>query len=87
MRTRLDSLSKVRDYHGPLLQAHGDADRVVPYALGRKLFEAANEPKRFVTVAGAGHEDVFDRPFVAAIDEFLGSLPARGAPPDAGVGR
>src|SRR5262249_47342916 len=44
MRTRLDSVSKIRDYHGPLLQAHGDADRVVPYALGRKLFEAANEP-------------------------------------------
>ena len=28
LRTRLDSAAKIARYHGPLLQSHGDADRV-----------------------------------------------------------
>jgi fermentation-respiration switch protein FrsA (DUF1100 family) len=77
MRTRLDSLAKIREYRGPLLQAHGDADRVVPYALGCRLFHAANEPKLFVAVPGGGHNDPPSPQFVAALDEFLGRLHVR----------
>lgn len=77
MQSRLDSIAKIGAYHGPLLQVHGDADRIVPYSLGRKLFEAANEPKRFVTIPGGGHNDYYTPEYVAALDQFLGSLPAR----------
>ena len=31
MRTRLDSAAKIGDYHGPLLQIHGDADTIIPF--------------------------------------------------------
>ena len=78
MTTRLDSRSKIAAYRGPLLQTHGDADRVVPYALGRRLFEAANEPKRFVAVAGGDHNDPPSRAFLEALDRFLDDLPAAG---------
>jgi fermentation-respiration switch protein FrsA (DUF1100 family) len=74
MRTKLDSRAKIGDYHGPLLQTHGDADQVIPYKLGRKLFDAANEPKRFVPIPGGGHNDPPSPQFVAALDEFLGSF-------------
>jgi pimeloyl-ACP methyl ester carboxylesterase len=40
LRTKLDSAESIRRYHGPLLQFHGDADRIVPYVLGRRLFGA-----------------------------------------------
>jgi fermentation-respiration switch protein FrsA (DUF1100 family) len=76
MQTRLDSAAKIPHYRGPLLQMHGDADRIVPYALGRKLFEAANEPKQFVAVRG-GHNDPPAREYLAALDRFLGSLPVQ----------
>jgi hypothetical protein len=75
MQTRLDSVAKIRAYHGPLLQVHGAADRIVPYALGRKLFAAANEPKQFVTIPGGEHNDYYTPEYVTAIDGFLGSLP------------
>ena len=78
MTTRLDSLSKIRDYHGPLLQTHGDADQVVPFALGKRLFAAANPPKKFIPVPGGGHNDPPSREFLAALDEFLETLPAAG---------
>ncbi|MCE9566347.1 MAG: alpha/beta hydrolase [Planctomycetes bacterium] len=77
MHTRLDSASKIRRYHGPLLQVHGDADRVVPYSIGRRLFEAANEPKQFVTVPSGGHNDPPTPEYMAVLDRFLGSLKPR----------
>jgi fermentation-respiration switch protein FrsA (DUF1100 family) len=43
MNTRLNSVAQIGNYHGPLLQSHGDADRTIPYEMGRKLFDAANE--------------------------------------------
>jgi uncharacterized protein len=80
MTTRLDSQAKIRDYHGPLLQTHGDADQVVPFSLGYRLFEAANEPKQFVRVPGGGHNDPPSREYLEALNRFLGSLPAAGEP-------
>jgi fermentation-respiration switch protein FrsA (DUF1100 family) len=49
----------------------------VPYALGRKLFDRANEPKQFVPVPGGGHNDPPASEYVKALDPFLGSLPAQ----------
>lgn len=75
MQARLDSAAKIAAYRGPLLQAHGDADGVVPYRLGRELFAAANEPKRFVTIPGGDHNRLYTPEYVAALDEFLATLP------------
>ena len=75
MRTRLDSLSKIGRYHGPLLQTHGDADEVVPLALGQRLFAAANEPKRFLLERQANHNDPASLEFEPALKEFLDALP------------
>ena len=44
----------------PLLVLHGDADEVVPYRQGRAVFEAASEPKAFVTIPGAHHNDAYE---------------------------
>ena len=74
MRTRLDSLAKIANYHGPLLQIHGDADSIVPYTLGRRLFDATNEPKHFVTIRGADHNDPLNAEFYREVDSFLDKL-------------
>jgi fermentation-respiration switch protein FrsA (DUF1100 family) len=46
----------------PVLVAHGDQDEIVPFELGERLFAAAAEPKRFVRVAGADHNDALGHP-------------------------
>ncbi len=48
-------LSKVRC---PVLIMHSRDDELVPFEFGRRLFEAAGEPKRFVEISG-GHNDGF----------------------------
>jgi len=74
MRSRLDSLAKIKEYRGPLLQCHGDADTIVPYKLGRRLFEAANEPKQFITFRGGDHNDLRDREYYEKLAAFLDGL-------------
>jgi fermentation-respiration switch protein FrsA (DUF1100 family) len=75
MQCSLNSLAKIVDYRGPLLQVHGDADEIVPYRLGVELFHAANEPKHFITLPGGDHNHYYTREYVSALEQFLDSLP------------
>ncbi len=54
---RFESLKKVAHIGSPLLVVHGDNDSLIKPALGRKLFEAAQEPKKFVLVEGGSHHN------------------------------
>ena len=74
MSMQFNSLAKIRDYHGPLLQSHGTGDRLIPYAMGRKLFNAANEPKRFVAIPRADHNDPQSEEYYVALSEFFAKL-------------
>lgn len=59
IRTKLDSASKLKGLHLPMLVAHCRGDSVIPYALGEELFAAANQPKTLVTYPGGCHEPLF----------------------------
>lgn len=59
---RYDSVSLIQRIGCPLLILHGTDDDLVPLSQGRKLFDAAAEPKRLVTVDTANHMDVGDFP-------------------------
>lgn len=75
MRSQLDALAKIARCRGPVFQSHGDRDTIVPYAMGRRLFEAAPEPKQFYTLAGADHNDPHPPEYYDALRRFLESLP------------
>jgi fermentation-respiration switch protein FrsA (DUF1100 family) len=75
MRSRFDAAGEIDDYHGPLLMAHGNADTIVPIELGRRLFEAANQPKQFLVFPGHDHNDLMPVDFYDALASFLGRLP------------
>lgn len=68
------------DYRGALLVIHGDADSIIPFSAGRRVFDdAPTARKTFVAVPGADHNDLhIANPSVywAAIDRFLTGLPA-----------
>ena len=74
MQTRLDSAAKIVSYHGPLLIFHGDHDQIIPIQFGRKLFEGANEPKRFVLMPGHDHNDPHPASFIRELNEFFDRL-------------
>jgi uncharacterized protein len=65
-------IGKVR---APVLVVHGENDTVVPISLGERLYGLAQMPKRFVRVAGAGHNDLGVHA-VAAAKRFIAEQPA-----------
>jgi fermentation-respiration switch protein FrsA (DUF1100 family) len=71
---KFDSLSLIGKYRGPLLQTHGDADKLVPFDQANRLFEAANKPKVFIKAPGCGHNDMPTAEYVEHLDLFLGQL-------------
>lgn len=51
------NIDKIPRVQCPVLVMHGQEDEIIPLAHGRKLFDAAPDPKRFLWVPGAGHND------------------------------
>ncbi|MSO74553.1 MAG: alpha/beta hydrolase [Alphaproteobacteria bacterium] len=66
-----DSLAKIRSVHAPLLVVHGEADMTIPVRFGRQLFEAVNEPKQGVFIAGAGHVELYHYGMAGIVLDFL----------------
>ena len=73
-RNRLNSVGQIARYQGPLLQSHGTDDTTIPFALGEKLFLAANEPKQFVSIEHGDHNNWLTDAYLRKFDEFLNSL-------------
>lgn len=57
MTDRYETRRHIAKVHIPLLILHGDADDIVPVAMGREIFDLANAPKTIKTFQGAGHAD------------------------------
>ena len=74
VKSRFDSIKKMPRIHSPLMIVHGDKDVTVPIQMGRELFNAANEPKRFYEIRGATHDDthmVGGESYFKALREFI----------------
>lgn len=57
MTDRYETMTYIAQVTAPLLVLHGENDEVVPVAMGKAVFAAANEPKTLEIIAGAGHSD------------------------------
>lgn len=84
LRDRFDSISKIGGIHAPLLVIHGERDRTVTVGHGRRLLAAANEPKRGLFIAKAGHGDLYD---FGVAGEVLGFLRATLSLPSGASGQ
>jgi len=60
MKNRMASIEKIDEYDGPLFQFHGRSDKVVPFDLGKALFDASpSATKQFTESPRCGHNDPF----------------------------
>ena len=74
VRTQMNSVIKIPHISIPKLFIHSRQDRVVPYRLGRELYEAAAEPKSFYEVRGAGHNETWLVGGAAYEPQYFGSF-------------
>jgi abhydrolase domain-containing protein 17 len=54
---KFDNLDKIPQVRCPVLVMHGQADSVIPFQHGQKLYDAAPNPKLHLWVEGAGHNN------------------------------
>ena len=52
------NIKVIKDVKCPVLVIHGTDDSVIPHGHGKELFELANEPKHFIPVQRANHNDL-----------------------------
>lgn len=80
MKNRYPSIERIVTYRGPLFQSHGTADEVVPFEMGKKLFDAATTAKKtFFVVEEGSHNAPHGDDYFQALGEFLDSLPPVGS--------
>ena len=79
MRTRYETERFVKQVGVPVMVIHGESDRQVPLDSAKRLFNAANEPKVWLSIRGAGHDRIdLDDPelYYSALASFLDDPPA-----------
>ena len=58
VRTRMDTHARLPGIEAPVLIIHSRGDRMIPVAMARDNYAAANEPKHLLEVDDADHNDV-----------------------------
>jgi len=71
VRNKFDTLAKLGKCRRPLFLAHGDRDELIPLAQSQQLLAAASEPKQFMLLKGAGHNDPLPLEFWTRLADFL----------------
>jgi len=69
-----DNLTKIDNLKSPLLVIHGTEDYVVPFTMGKRLYDRADVKKQFIKIAGAGHnnlQDAYPDEYWQPIYEFI----------------
>lgn len=78
---RFETAKLLTGFKRPVLVLHGNRDSIVPFAVGRELFDSLATSKRFVEIRGADHNDVIDatRPdYWTPVLEFITALRRSG---------
>lgn len=70
-RFKYDSLARMDSIDCPVLILHSPGDDIIPYRHGRRLFEAAGDPKRFHELEGGHNTTMFDDAYRAVLRDFI----------------
>jgi hypothetical protein len=69
---KFTNLAKIPQVRCPVLVMHGEADSIIPFQHGQRLYEAAPDPKLSLWVEGADHNDFVE----VAGDRYWATLKA-----------
>lgn len=71
-----NNLNKIKHIIAPILVIHGAKDEVIPFSMGKEVFDAANtQRKEFIKIQRGGHNDLQDiDEYWLAIFNFIKSL-------------
>ncbi len=76
LRFDYNTVANIRQVKSPVLVIHSPDDDIIPYQLGINVFEAANEPKKFLRLRGDHNSGFYvsGQQYIKGLSEFLASL-------------
>tara|TARA_B100001123_G_scaffold182907_1_gene209464 strand:+ start:153 stop:965 length:813 start_codon:yes stop_codon:yes gene_type:complete len=74
MKDKFESYKKITNISAPVLIIHGKVDKIVPYYMGKKMYELANEPKFFYSQEYGDHMVEYDEKLLLALKKFIQGL-------------
>ena len=74
LKDKYESVSKIKNIKTPILIMHGKKDDLVPFAMGKKMYETANEPKYSYFSDYDNHMMNYDENLLKVLNEYIYSL-------------
>jgi fermentation-respiration switch protein FrsA (DUF1100 family) len=74
LKDKYESINKIKNIKSPILVMHGKVDRIVPFYMGKKIYELANEPKYSYFTEYDNHMMKYDENLLKALKKFISSL-------------
>ena len=71
MKDQYRSYHSIGKISAPLLVMHGERDQAIPFEFGKRMFDLAPQPKRFVAFPMGRHENLEQYGVVKTVKEFL----------------
>ena len=74
LKDKYENKNKIKNIKFPILVMHGEKDQIVPFDMGKKIFEIANEPKYSYFTKYDNHMMEYDDSLVKTLNSFLSNL-------------
>ena len=74
LKDKYESDKKIKNFKSPILIMHGEADKIVPFWMGKKMYELANEPKYSYFSEKDNHMMEYNKKMIVVLKEYLKSL-------------
>ena len=74
LKDRFENYQKVKNIKSPILVMHGEIDQIVPFSMGKKIYEMAKEPKYSYFTKYDNHMMEYDEKLVLVLKSFIKSL-------------
>ena len=74
IKDKYDNQKKIKNINTPVLVMHGEIDQIVPFWMGKKIYEIANQPKHSYFTKYDDHMMEYDEKLVFELNTFIKSL-------------
>ena len=74
LKDKFENKNKIKNVKSPILIMHGEKDQIVPFEMGQKMFEIANEPKYSYFTKYDNHMMEYDENLIKTLNSFLINL-------------
>ena len=74
LKDKYESDKKIKNIKSPILIMHGEVDKIVPFWMGKKMYELANEPKYYYFSKYDDHMMEYNDELLSELKKFINSL-------------